>query len=200
MRTPHYRPTLSQKDLQDIYSLVPSARSGQIYMFLGPSELIGSVALELTHRFAAHGELRLLLGGNRFSLERLPLILGEQVYDIYTVLQRMWVSRGETCYQLLDALQKTPNQPQPFILTDMLKTFYEEELSDIEVQRVLSDCAKELHRLSQTAPVVVSAAFSEERPQLLTQLREHASQLIEVQPLTPLNPAVQPNLLPEASF
>jgi hypothetical protein len=195
MPTSSYQATLNPQDLQNIYNLVPSAQSGQLYVFLGPPQLIGSIALELVHRFGALGELRLLLGGNRFSLETLPLILGDQVHGIYDVLKRMWVSRGETCYQLLDALQRTPNQPEPFILTDMLRTFYEDGLSDIEVQRVFNDCIKELQRLCQTAPVVVSAAFGEERPQLLSQLREQASQLVEVQPLLKLNQPIQPELL-----
>ncbi len=193
-----HHPALNSLDLQQIRSLVPTAQPGHIYLFTGPASLIGNVAQELVHQFAARGELRLLLGGNRFSLERLPLILDDQVYRNSEVLERLWVSRGETCYQLLDALQKTPNTPAPLLLTDMLQTLYEEELTDSEVQRVLQDCIKEVQRLCQTAPVVLSASFHDERPQLLELLESSTSHRVELHPAFDPRLASQLPLLPSA--
>lgn len=177
---------LLEKDIHDVYSLLPAVRPGNIYLIVGQSLPIWPVVQELAHNFAVRGELRVVVGGNHFSLERLPLLLGAQMDQLYDVMDRVWVTRGETCYQLLDALQKTPNSRMPLIVMDILNTLYDEDLTEVEVKRVLSDCVAHLRRLSATAPVLVSASGNPNRPHLLESLLELADHSIELRPASPV--------------
>jgi hypothetical protein len=172
-------------------------RPGHIVLLVGSSGLVGPVAQELTHHFAMRGPVRVLLGGNRFSLERLPMLLGDRASMIYEVLDRIQVSRGETCYQLLHALEKTPREPSPFILTDMLDTLYEDGLTETEVARILDDCIRNLRQLSAGAPVLLSASGHPQRPQLLKTLAAAADHVIEIHPPDPDAAPHQPPLFPE---
>ncbi len=144
--------------------------------------MIGAVVQELIHHFALRGELRVILGGNRFSLERLPVVLGEEVAQLHEVLARVSISRGETCYQLLHALQETENSSVPLIVMDMLNSFYDENLTELEVQRVLADSLKHLRRLSKAAPLLLSAPLHPDRKQLLNALFDTADFSIELKP------------------
>ncbi|MDA1329638.1 MAG: hypothetical protein DWG76_01750 [Chloroflexi bacterium] len=189
------RPTAQ---IQTLHRWLPQVRAGQIYLLVGPAGLVGPIAQELTHHFAIRGAVRVLLGGNRFSLERLPLLLGDRGNQIYEILDRIQVSRGETCYQLLHALEKTPRDSIPFILTDALETLYEDGLTLIEVERVLRDSLANLRQISESAPVLLSAAHRPDRPGLLETLIEAVDHVIEVRPNQPLATPQQLPLLPNA--
>jgi hypothetical protein len=173
---------LRQTNINDVLGLPPLARPGQIYLITGHSSLIRPVAQELLHRFAILGELRVILGGNRFSLERLPLLLGDDIARLPEVLNGVKISRGETCYQLLDALKQTETSQIPLIVMDMLDSFYDEDLTEREVERVLADSLAHVQRLSKKAPLLLSASANPGREQLLDTLRDTAEYSIELKP------------------
>ena len=178
----HKAQVINTIDINDVIELPARVQTGQIYLITGQSALIVPVVQELVHHFAARGELRVIVGGNRFSLERLPIVLGEDIGKLHEALDRVKISRGETSYQLLHALQETPNRPTPLIVMDMLDSFYDEDLTEREVERVLADSIVHLRRLSARAPVLVSASRQPERVQLLSTLEDCAQHSIELQP------------------
>jgi len=182
MLKPQNPQSLRQTNINDVLGLPPLARPGQIYLITGQSPLIRPLVQELLHRFAILGELRVILGGNRFSLERLPILLGDDIARLPEVLNGVKISRGETCYQLLDALKQTETSPIPLVVMDMLDSFYNEDLTEREVERVLADSLAHVQRLSKKAPLLLSASANPGREQLLKALRDIAEYAIELNP------------------
>ena len=169
-------------DIENVFQLPVRAQIGKIYLISGHKTQVAPVVQELVHHFAARGELKVIVGGNRFSLERLPIVLGEGIGNLHEALDRVKVSRGETCYQLLHALQKTPAEKTPLIVMDMLDSFYDEDLTEGEVSRVLENCLLQLQRLSQKAPLLISASVHENREHLLAELVKLSEYSIELWP------------------
>jgi hypothetical protein len=153
------------------------------------------VVQELVHHFAARGEVRVIVGGNRFSLERLPIVMGEEIGKLHQALERVQISRGETCYQLLHALQKSPSKKTPLIVMDMLNSFYDEDLTEGEVSRVLEKCLLQLQRLSEEAPLLISSSVHTSRERLLTELIKLSEYSIELWPQQAEPSAAQLNLM-----
>ena len=77
--------------------------------------------------------------------------------DLTGALARIRLSRAFTCYQMVELLADTPADGLPTLVIDLLATFYDDNVQLTESQRLLSDCIPHLQRLSQFAPVVVSA-------------------------------------------
>lgn len=100
--------------------------------------------LTLTAQLAEHGPLRVLDGGNRFN----AYTVARAARGRPEVLGRITVSRAFTCYQLLSLLESTPAIPVPFMLLDMLSTFYDESVPTGERMRLLDRCIDELGRLA----------------------------------------------------
>ncbi|MEX1071124.1 MAG: hypothetical protein WEC37_00715 [Anaerolineales bacterium] len=140
------------------------------------------------------GPLRIILGGNRYTLDYLPILLGRRVIDIYAVLHQIKVSRAETCYQMIDALQKTPPGGTPLIVMELLNSFYDENLSNEEVTGVLNSCVAALIRLSKTTPIIITADPDERRPELIDLLYKLADAVVEMVPNTEPKKDLQPNL------
>jgi hypothetical protein len=57
---------------------------------------------------------------------------------------------------MLVLLESTPSLRQPFIIMDLLATFYDEHVSANEARRLLGRCLREIDRLRQFAPVLVA--------------------------------------------
>ncbi|MCJ7550699.1 MAG: hypothetical protein MUQ30_13580, partial [Anaerolineae bacterium] len=77
--------------------------------------------------------------------------------DLTGALARIRLSRAFTCYQMVELLADTPADGMPTLVIDLLATFYDDNVQLTESQRLLFVCIPHLQRLSQFAPVVVSA-------------------------------------------
>lgn len=110
------------------------------------------VLLTLAARMAERGPLRVLDGGNQFN----AYPVARAARGRRDVLTRIQVSRAFTCYQMLALLESTPSPPCPFLLLDLLDTFYDENVPLIARQRLLEGCLHHLARLSQQASGLVS--------------------------------------------
>ena len=187
-------PAIKNKGRQQLFSLVPNAEAGNLYLITGQLGLIWPLVQELTDHFAIRGPLRVVVGGNRFSFERLPLHILEHPDQLEEILDTIEITRGETCYQLLHALQKTPDSSLPLIVMDILQSFYDENLTEKEVDWVLKDSIHNLQRLSRSAPVLVSASVHPSRPHLLDLLLAAATHTINLLPEDPHANSRQPGL------
>lgn len=195
MRRPSKDPEIQQAGQHWIQHLAAHARAGQIYLVTGPSKLTGYASQELIDRLSMRGQVYVIAGGNRYSLEYLPFLLCHQPELLESALGRIFITRAETCYQLLDALEHTQPHQSPLVVTDILRTLSEEDIEDTEAERLLGQCLINLTRLSKNTPVLISAVEREERPQLLERLRAQVHD--EVRLLAPEDARQQPALLTE---
>jgi hypothetical protein len=66
------------------------------------------------------------------------------------------VARAFTCYQVLALLESTPASDGPFVVLDLLRTFYDESVQARERQRLLRACIAQMQRLEQAGGGLVS--------------------------------------------
>lgn len=168
--------------LSSVRQVVPLAQAGSIYLFQGESGVLQAAMQELIDRFALQEPVQVVVGGNRIMFDHLPLLLGEQAGNVYEIMDRISVSRAETCYQMLDVLEALQPSPAPLVITDMLESFYEEDLTPQEVNMLLQNCLKHIVQLSETAPVLISAGGDASRPNLLELLERNADTRFYFQP------------------
>jgi hypothetical protein len=126
-------------------------------MVLTAPHAASALMLELSARLSAAGELRVLDGGNRFNVYPVARAVRRYTSDLTGALARIRLSRAFTCYQMAALLAENPADGLPVLVIDLLATFYDDNAKLIESQRLLADCIPHLKRLSQFAPVVVSA-------------------------------------------
>jgi hypothetical protein len=168
--------------LSKIRNLVPLAQQGSVYLFQGDSKTLFAAMQELIFRFAMQGDVKVVVGANRISFDRLPLILGDRAGEVYEIMDRILVSRAETCFQMQDVLAYLEPSSSPIVITDMLESFYEKDLSVNEVSLLLKKCVRRIHQLSETAPILISAESNAERPVLLETLERLCDQRFYFQP------------------
>ena len=126
-------------------------------MVLTAPHAAGALMLELSARLLAAGELRVLDGGNRFNVYPVARAVRRYTSDLTGALARIRLARAFTCYQMAALLAETPADGLPVLVIDLLATFYDDNAKLTESQRLLAGCLSHLKRLSQFAPVVVSA-------------------------------------------
>jgi hypothetical protein len=126
-------------------------------MVLTAPHAASALMLELSARLSAAGQLRVLDGGNRFNVYPVARAVRRYTSDLTGALARIRLARALTCYQMAALLAKTPADGLPTLVIDLLATFYDDNAKLAESQRLLTDCIPHLKRLSQFAPVVVSA-------------------------------------------
>lgn len=126
-------------------------------MVLTAPHAASALMLELSARLSTVGELHVLDGGNRFNVYLVARAVRRCTFDLTASLGRIRLARAFTCYQMTAMLAETPADGLPTLVIDLLATFYDDNVQLVESQRLLADCILHLKRLSQFAPVVVSA-------------------------------------------
>ena len=152
--------------------------SNQIVLLSAP-HAAAQLMLELAARLALSGELHVLDGGNRFYVYPVARTIRRYTGELTAALARIHLTRAFTCYQAAAMLADLPTGTRPLLALDFLATFYDESVRLEESQRLLADCIPHLRRLSETAPVVISARppaapFTERLP-LIEALQEEAA-------------------------
>lgn len=168
-----------------VREIVPLAHPGSVYLFQGEGDVLYIAMQEMIDRFALKAPVQVVVGGNRIDFEHLPLIAGEQIGNIYEILDRIWVSRAETCYQMLDVLQALKPSAAPLVITDMLASFYEDDLTMQEITMLLQNCLAQVQRISELAPVLIGANADALRPNLIEMLERHADMRFYFEPSNP---------------
>jgi hypothetical protein len=175
--------------------LAATADVGSIYLFQGAGRVLSTAMQEFIDRFAMQGQVRVIVGGNRISFEHLPLILGPRASEVYEIMDRIQVSRAETCYQMKDVLVSLEASRTPIVITDMLESFYEEDLALKEVSLLLTTCLDQIVKLSEHAPVLIGAQANPERPTLIAMLEQYSDQRFYFEPSSEIDQPIQEALL-----
>ncbi len=139
-------PTTSQ-----VPSMGIQPKTGGWFLLVGPHSL-NATLLTLISRLGKGAPVRVLDGGNRFNAYNVARQAGGRP----EVLNRITVSRAFTCYQVLSLLGSTPASASPFVVLDLLNTFYDESVQAAERKRLLRGCIANLHRLEQKSGGAVS--------------------------------------------
>jgi hypothetical protein len=153
-------------------------------LLVGPRSL-NATMLTAVARLGESGSLRVLDGGNRFNAYTVARLARGRA----EVLERITVSRAFTCYQVLSLLESTLATPFPFVVLDLLNTFYDESVRAGERKRLLRACLPHLHRLEGAAGGAVSvhppAVPGPVALELLGLLQASARDTYYVQPASP---------------
>jgi len=135
-----------------ITSIEPKA--GSWILLVGPRSL-NSTMLTAIARLGERCSLRVLDGGNRFN----AYTVARAARGRRDILEHITVSRAFTCYQVLSLLESTPSTQAPFVVLDLLNTFYDESVQIGERKRLLRSCIAHLERLAvPSAPRGAEAA------------------------------------------
>ena len=165
-----------------ITSIEPKA--GSFILLAGPRSM-NSTMLTAIARLGEHGSLRILDGGNRFN----AYVVARAAHGRQDVLNRITVSRAFIFYQVLSLLESTPATQSPFVVLDLLSTFYDESVKIGERKRLLQACIAHLERLKQKGGGVVSihppSAPVAEAMELLELLQASATDTYFIQTTAP---------------
>lgn len=110
----------------------------------------------LSAELALRGPLTVLDGGNCFPFYRFARLIRAKTFEGALAARRLFIRRAFTCYQMLELLSSTPALDQPCLVLNLPATFYDEQVSEREIRRLLDACLVELKRLSMNAPVMIS--------------------------------------------
>jgi hypothetical protein len=112
--------------------------------------------MQVVAKLALRGTVTVLDGGNRFQAYRIAHLLRRETTDVSAVANRLYVQRAFTCYQMLALLENTPALQQPYLVLDLLLTFYDDHVKPLEANRLLEACLLQINRLCQLAPVAIT--------------------------------------------
>ena len=168
-------------------------KAGSFILLVGPRSLNLSMLTAIA-RLGEHLPVRILDGGNRFNAYTVARLAGGRSevpapVPLAEVLERITVSRAFTCYQVLSLLESTPATSSPFVVLDLLNTFYDESVQAGERKRLLRGCLDHLHRLERAAGGAVSvhppAVPSQAALDLLGMLQAATPDTYFIQPAAP---------------
>jgi hypothetical protein len=161
-----------------------AVRTGNWLLVVGPRAICPTL-LALTARLAEAGPVRVVDGGNRFNV----YTVARAARGRSEVLNRITVSRAFTCYQALSLLESTPAIQAPFVVLDLLNTFYDENVQAGERKRLLGQCLTNLDRLEKESSGLVSvhpaAVPSQTGRELLEMIQAAARDSYHVQMAAP---------------
>ena len=157
--------------------------------------------LELAASLGINREIQVIDGGNHFNVYRLAKYIRRQTAQLDKTLQQIKIVRCFNCYQTVSQLCENTYPESPILILDMLYTFYDEDISLRESQRLLGLALERIQLLSRGQPVIVSVRppwKNPERTCLLQTLKEAAEVFWELdEPTRPALPQ-QSGWIPES--
>jgi hypothetical protein len=172
---------------------LPIPHPGQLLLLAAPRLFLRQAMPLLIARLSLPDSVRVLDFGNSFNFHIISRSLRRYTVDLHAHLERIHVARAFTCYQVLSLLAQTPSGASSTICLEFLSTFYDENVSAAERWTLFNQSLLHLQRLSQMAPVAVSAAVppTGQNDEWFAALEEGATQVWR---LEDHHPAIQPRL------
>lgn len=109
-------------------------------------------------RLALAGPVDVLDGGNGFDVHTIACQLRAHSSDTEAALQRIQIARAFTCYQVVALLAEHTPAPHPLLVMDLLATFADENVPQLERLRLLDQVIERLLFLSHLGAVAVSVS------------------------------------------
>ena len=156
-------------------ALLEALLQPRIALFWGASTPTRALLAMITTLAVRGQSLRVFDGGNRFDGYFVARLARRMCKHPYAALDRIQLSRAFTCYQLAARIENTPAGSEPIFVLDLLTTFYDENVSLRDSERLLATTISHLKRLAAVSPVIVGAReprhLVKERWALLDQLQ-----------------------------
>jgi len=115
------------------------------WILLDSPRSLNSMIMDLVSHFGEKGPVHVVDGGNCFD----AYSVARKVRGRKEVLERIMLGRAFNCYQVLSLLEDTPADDTPFFVLDMLRTFYDESVPEVERKQILGECIGHLDRLAK---------------------------------------------------
>jgi hypothetical protein len=125
--------------------------TGNWLLVMGPRAICPTLLMMIA-RLAEEEPVRVVDGGNHFNVYPLARAVGGRT----EILERIQVSRAFSCHQMLATLESLSSEPVPFVVLDLLRTFYDQNVWAGERKRLLRLCLAHLDRLEKFAGGFVS--------------------------------------------
>ena len=158
--------------------ILPSLRAGSLTVVYAEHAARDEIS-HVISQLALRGPVAVLDGGNRFQAYRVAQLLRQHTTEVHSAAGRLFIRRAFTCYQMLALLEDTPALPGPYLILDLLRTFYDENVRPHEAVRLLEACLGQVERLCSSSPVAVTLGrpILEERAFLIQKVCDRAESL-----------------------
>lgn len=156
--------------------------TGKMYLAYG-DRLVFRLSLVLAaQELSRGGSIAIVDGGNRFDVHTITNFARERRLDPDALLNRVFVSRGFTCYQMEAAItSRLPEflarkNSRVAMIFGLLDTFYDEQAPLREVRQILNRVLHALHAMKKNNISLLLASteynvLPKERNQLFVQLK-----------------------------
>jgi len=173
--------------------IIPVLKTGKLIVLYTP-DAARTESMTLIAELGLRGAVTILDGGNRYRPYQVAMLLRRKTVDISTVANRLFSRRAFTCYEMNTLLGSTPSLNQPYLILDLLNTFYDDHVPAHEAARLLVSCLNQIQRLLLSGPVVVTLAppLVNERAFLFEQVCRKADDVLIKE--VPICQPVQPSL------
>lgn len=173
--------------------ILPVLKTGKLIVLYAPDAAL-TESMTLIAELGLRGTVTILDGGNRYRPYQVATLLRRRTVDVSTAANRLFSRRAFTCYEMNTLLASTPSQQGPYVILDLLNTFYDDHVQPPEACRLLDLCLGQIQRLALSSPAVVtlSSPLAEERAFLLERVCQKADEVFLRQ--TPSSLPVQPAL------
>ena len=173
--------------------ILPVLKTGKLIV-LYTFDAAHTESMTLIAELGLQGAVTILDGGNRYRHYQVAMLLRRKTVDISTVANRLFSRRAFTCYEMNTLLGSTPSLNQPYLILDLLNTFYDDHVPAHEATRLLVSCLNQIQRLLLSGPVVVTLAppLVNERAFLFEQVCRKADEVLIKE--VPIYQPVQPSL------
>jgi hypothetical protein len=173
--------------------ILPVLKIGKLIVIYTP-DAARTESMTLIAELGLRGAVTIMDGGNRYRPYQVAALLRRKTVDISTAANRLFSRRAFTCYEMNTLLSSTPSLNQPYLILDLLNTFYDDHVPAYEACRLLKSCLGQIQRLVLAGPVVVTLAppLADARDFLLEQVCRQADAVFikEVPDRKPVQPTL----------
>lgn len=179
---------------------------GKLFLLYGDPAVFPLSLTVASHTLMQGSSIAVIDGANRFDVHLIGSIARRYAIDPHTVLDRIFISRGFTCYQMEAAITRRLGpflhtiQSNTALILGLLDTFYDEQAPFREVQQILVRMTTTLEELKSRGVSILLASqdwnvIPKERNQLLQTLKTKVDQVYRLE----MNEENKPRLFLEPS-
>jgi hypothetical protein len=173
--------------------ILPVLKTGKLIVLYAP-DAARNESMTLIAELGLHGAVTIMDGGNRYRPYQVATLLRRKTVDISTAANRLFSRRAFTCYEMNTLLSSTPSRQGPYVILDLLHTFYDDHVQLPEACRLLDLCLGQIQRLALSSPLVVTLAspLTDERAFLLKRVCQKADEVFvqEIPSPQPVQPVL----------
>jgi hypothetical protein len=158
---------------------------GKIFLIYG-DRIVFRLSMIMASQMLSRGVLLAVIDGcNGFDVHTITKFAREKRLDPDILLNRIFISRGFTCYQMEAAITNrlpvflNANNSRAGMVLGLLDTFYDEQVSSREVQQILARVLLALQKIKKNGVSILLVCYewnvmSAERNTLFGRLKESA--------------------------